>query len=255
MPFMPVTKRMAKMRAERKKTLQGYEVKSLGAQYERNQKAARTEFEAEQRGLLSQYQARMADYTTQLGQYEQSLRDYDQRAGQYQERANEYNRQVELYNTYNRLPGKFELRDTVLRAYGNQAIASPEYSALSNVRSAIFRDDGQGEGLWQLPSYALPAGYKMEYANERKGKYGVYYISKRAGPDPGEFTEAFPEASGIQAPTAPEAVDLSGITEKYTESLGRERDVYEREIGERKLAAQRARRRVSDRPMLSGERV
>lgn len=261
MPFMPVTKRMAEQRAARRKTLQGYEVKALGSRYESAQKAARQEFERAQTGLMSEYQANVANYSQQLGQYEQNLRNYEAAAGQYQQRANEYNRKVELFNTYTRLPGKFIAYDEVLRPFQS----GPEYDALlagdprfAKLQGAYTASLAQGTSgaptLERINKLYLPGGFNVEYANERYEGRGVYYLTARAGEDPGEFNESFPEST-FTAPMAPDVPDMSGLADKFTSSLKQEQDIYEREIGERKLAAQRARRRVGDRPMLSGETV
>lgn len=253
MPFMPVTRTMAARRAERKKTLQKYEIGAASAKFDTAKKAAMQNLTTAQQGLIADYQNRTAQYSQQLGQYQQAMSSYDQQLAQYQARANEYNQRVNLYNTYTRLPGKFEMRDSVLRAYGGEPISSPEYDVFRGGRGAIFRDDGGGEGIWQTPNWNLPAGLQLEYANERKGKYGVYYLTKRAGPDPGEFTDPFPTAPNISAPTMPTPADTSGVTAQYTKTIEEEKQAFEREIGERKLASQRARRRVSDRPLLAGE--
>lgn len=262
MPFMPVTKRMATQRAARRKTLQGYEVKALGSRYESAQKAARQEFERAQTGLLSEYQAGVADYSKRLGEYEQNMRNYEAAAGQYQQRADEYNRKVELFNTYTRLPGKFIAYDEVLRPDprdpGYEAITvtgDPRLSGLQGVYATRLGEGTSGAPtLLSLNKMFLPGGFNVEYANERYKGRGVYYLTTRAGPDPGEFTESFPEAT-FAAPMAPTPPDMSGLADKFSAEVKKEQDVYEREIGERKLAAQRARRRTADRPLLAGESV
>ena len=272
MPFMPVTSRMAKMRAERRKTLQGYEVKALGSRYESAQRAARAGFESEQRGLLSEYQSRVADYSAQLGQYEQNLRAYEQQVGQYQSKANAYNEAVNRYNTLTPLSGRFAPapgKDTSPTTLGflpsgktrsqylkdleqNYGPGSSLGQAFAPYRDIVFNKDAN---VTLFDAARLPDTLVLKEVDQTKGGSPIFQLYQRSGSDPGQFSEAYPDASGLQAPTAPSPVDTSGLFEKYAASLKQEQDVYEREIGERKLSAQRARRRVSDRPLLSGERV
>lgn len=268
MPFMPVTSRMAKLRAERRKTLQAYEVKALGSQYEKAQRETRARFESEQRGLLSEYQQRVAGYSQQLGQYEQTLRDYEARAGQYQAKADEYNRKVEAFNQLTPLSGRFfaapnkdigpsalafsptsKKREDYLkelaRDYGPD---SPLGRALAPYRYAVANKDAN---VTLIDSSKLPNIFTLKEIDRTKSGSPVFQIYQRGAPDPGEFTEAFPEAPTAAPPSAPTPVDTSGLVSKYTESLNKERDVYEREIGERRLASQRARRRLGERPLLT----
>jgi hypothetical protein len=44
---------------------------------------------------------------------------------------------------------------------------------------------------------------------------------------------------------------MQDLTAKYSTALKDEQEFFEREVGERRLASQRARRRIGDRPLLS----
>jgi hypothetical protein len=64
--------------------------------------------------------------------------------------------------------------------------------------------------------------------------------------DPGSFTETF----DMQAPTAPVARSIEPEIQRFEQRAAAEKDVLEREIGERKAGSLRARRRMTDRTML-----
>lgn len=64
--------------------------------------------------------------------------------------------------------------------------------------------------------------------------------------DPGSFTETF----DMQAPTAPVARSIEPDIQRFEQRAAAEKNVLEREIGERKAGSLRARRRMTDRTML-----
>ena len=87
---------------------------------------------------------------------------------------------------------------------------------------------------------------------------GVGYLKTKL--PSGGFTSLSPEQFAVRsqpeefrgkAPTAPEMVDTSGISQKLAE----EEIYFKREIGERKSSAVAARRRLGVRPLLSTEGV
>lgn len=257
MPFIPVTKAMAKRRAERSKTLQAFEVKSLGSRYEAAQKSARDQFQSEQQALVTQYQQQLDTYSKQLG-------DFETRARQFQASSDAYNAAVQRYNTLTGLPGTF----TAMPVSGK----SNTYLSIANVKSAqdlaqfdVNSPTGQilssiggidtitnpRDGVTRITGFDsanLPGNLVLKQVGTSPAGYPDFQLFQRAGGDPGEFT-----GSLGAAPTAPSAPETSNLGAKYTESLKQEQQYFEREIGERRLASQRARRRVSDRPLLSGE--
>lgn len=70
-----------------------------------------------------------------------------------------------------------------------------------------------------------------------------------APPDPGAFTEEFKMA----APQAPSAPSFTQDIQRFEQESDQARVRMEREVGERRSASMRARLRMTDRPMLSGE--
>lgn len=269
MPFMPVTKRMATQRAARRKTLQGYEVKSLGTRYDAAQRAAKQQFETEQQGLLSGYQQQVDNYAKQLGVYEQQLKTFEQASSAFQAKADEYNAKVNAFNTVSSLPGIFaqSVAKDRPKTWLDMRVSNKDESNLFMQGSEAFnelfgipgvnaiRTKDNKTIITGFDAAQLPSQYVLKQVGATGAGYLTFELQKRGAPDPGQFTESF-TAQVPTAPTAPGAApDTSGLIGKYTESLKKEQDVYEREIGERKLAAQRARRRTADRPLLAGESV
>lgn len=260
MPFRVISRAQAERRQARRSTTQGAEVKALGSRYESAQKAAREGFQAEQQGLLSGFQQQMENYGKNLSVFEQSAKDF-------QAKSEEYNKKVEAYQQVTPLPGTF----SALPISGRPAtyltasnIKSQEQADLYNMDSVLGKALSGVAGVdtenWARDNKTrikgfdadkLPSNYVLKQTGFSSGGIPEYQLAQRGSEDPGEFTEKFDAA----APTAPAYQGSEGLTEKYSAALKQEQDYFEREIGERKLASQRARRRVGDRPMLTGEKA
>jgi hypothetical protein len=257
MPFRVISRAQAERRQARRSTQQGAEVKALGSRYETAQKAAREGFRAEQQGLLSGFQQQMESYGKNLSVFEQSAKDF-------QARSEDYNKRVEAYQQVTPLPGTFSALPikgrpaTYLTAsniksmeqaqvYNMGGILGQALSGVAGVDTETWARDGQTR-IKGFDADKLPSNYVLKQTGFSSGGIPEYQLAQRGAEDPGEFTEKF-EAT---APTAPTYSGSEGLTEKYSAALKQEQDYFEREIGERKLASQRARRRVGDRPMLAG---
>jgi hypothetical protein len=257
MPFLQVSKAMAERRGARRKTRQAFEVAQLTGGYERAQAQARTGFESEQQAILQDYQRQLQTYSQGMTQYEQAARDF-------QSRSEQYNQAVERFNTLTTLPGTFSalpLKDrpgTYLSAnYGRDTVDRDLFTTGSQVGQALANVPGVDRRAWALDnqvriggfdSALLPNAFVLNQVGTSSGGIPMFSLSQRTGPDPGEFTEAFT----AQAPTAPTVQGSEGIAERYTAALQKEQEYFEREIGERRASSLRARRRMTDRPLLSG---
>jgi hypothetical protein len=259
MPFRIISRAQAERRQARRSTRQGSEIKSLGARYETAQKAAREGFRGEQQGLLSDFQQKMETYGKEMSVFEQSAKDF-------QAKSDEYNKKLESFQQVTPLPGTF----TALPIKGKPGtyltssnIKSMEEAQVYNMDSALGKalsgvagvdtETWARDGATRIKGFdadKLPSNYVLKQTGFSKGGYQEFQIAQRGAEDPGEFTDKFEAA----APEAPAYEGPEGLTEKYSAALKQEQDFFEREIGERKLASQRARRRVGDRPMLTGER-
>ena len=256
MPFRVISRAQMQRRQERRSTRQGAEVKALGSRYESAQKSARAGFEAEQQGLLAGFQQQMENYGRELSVFEQRARDF-------QAKSEAYNQKVEAYRQVTPLPGTFSALPiggrpaTYLTAsniksmedaqlYNMGGILGQALSGVAGVDTETWARDGQTR-IKGFDSNNLPSNYVLKLVGFSSGGIADYQLAKRGAEDPGEFTERF----DATAPAAPTYEGSEGLTEKYTAALKQEQDFFEREIGERKLASQRARRRVGDRPMLS----
>jgi hypothetical protein len=257
MPFRVISRAQAERRQARRSTTQGAEVKALGSRYEAAQKAAREGFRAEQQGLLSGFQQQMESYGKNLSVFEKSAKDF-------QAKSEEYNKRVEAYQQVTPLPGTFSALPikgkpaTYLTASNIKSQAQADlYNMDSVLGQALSGAAGVDTETWARDNKTrikgfdadkLPSNYVLKQVGFSSGGIPDYQIAKRGAEDPGEFTEKFEAV----APEAPTYSGSEGLTEKYSAALKQEQDFFEREIGERKLASQRARRRVGDRPMLAG---
>lgn len=257
MPFVQVSRRMAEARAGRRRTRQQFEIESLTGGLQQAQSAARNEFEREQAQIQQQYQTQLQSYTQQMGQFEQAVKSF-------QERSQEYNKAVDLYNTvvpydnvrFVALP-RADRPATYLSAEPGRSEAewnrylmnTPSGQALSGlpgVDTRVWAFDKQAR-ISGFDASKLPADFVLKEVDRSPAGYPIFSLSKRAGSDPGEFTEPVPQAN-IQAPDAP---SFEGLSARYEQSIREQGVVAEREIGERRAASMRARRRMTDRPLLS----
>jgi len=259
MPFRVISRAQEARRQARRSTRQGAEIKSLGSRYESAQKSAREGFQAEQQGLLSGFQQQMENYGKELSVFEQRAKDFQARASEYDAKVNLFNQVNPLAGTFTALPIKGKSRSFLTADSGkNQAernllnMGGQLANALSGV-PGFETEYWAGDRVTRVKGFdadQLPSNFVLKQVGVSKGGYQQFQLAQRGSTDPGEFTERF----DATAPTAPTYQGTEGLTEKYSAALKSEQDFFEREIGERKLAAQRARRRVGDRPMLTGEK-
>ena len=258
MPFRAVSRAQAERRQGRRSTRQSAEIKSLGSRYESAQKSAREGFQAEQQGLLSGFQQQMENYGKELSVFEQRAKDF-------QAKASAYDAKVDLFNTVNPIAGTF----TALPIQGkSRTFLTAEAGRNQEERNLLNMGGQLANALAGVPGFEteywagdrvtrvkgfdadlLPSNFVLKQVGFSGGGYQQFQIAQRGSTDPGAFTEKF----DATAPEAPAYQGTEGLTEKYSAALKSEQEFFEREIGERKLASQRARRRVNDRPMLTGE--
>jgi hypothetical protein len=258
MPFVTVSRRMAEQRAARRRTRQQFEIESLTGQFAAGQESARNQFQSQQASILGQYQSQISDYTQRMSQYEQAAQEF-------QRRSDEYNAAVDRFNTITRLPGEFVAtpKSGLPATYVSANIPSSNFGSNVNfltsgaLGQALAGQPGVSTQVWAMDKQArisgvdiaqLPSQFVVQQVGSSPAGYPKFSIAQRAGADPGEFNAAMPEAVG----PAPSAPDFSQLSEEYQRSIAQQRDTVEREIGERRAASMRARRRMTDRPLLSG---
>lgn len=256
MPFRVISRAQAERRQARRSTRQGAEVKALGGRYESAQKAAREGFQREQQGILAGYQQQMEKYGQELSVFEQRARDF-------QAKSAEYDKKVELFNKVTPLPGTFSalpiegrpatyLTASNIRSqedanlYNMTGILGQALAGVSGVDTETWARDNQTR-IKGFDADKLPSNYVLKQTGFSSGGIPEYQLAQRGAEDPGEFTGRMEG----EAPTAPTYEGVQGLTEKYSAALKEEQDYFEREVGERKLASQRARRRIGDRPLLA----
>ena len=256
MPFRVISRAQAERRQARRSTRQGAEVKALSGRYESAQKAASDGFQREQQGILAGYQQQMEKYGQELSVFEQRARDF-------QAKSAEYDKKVELFNKVTPLPGTFSalpidgrpatyLTSSNIKSqedanlYNMTGILGQALSGVAGVDTETWARDGQTR-IKGFDADKLPSNYVLKQTGFSSGGIPEYQLAQRGAEDPGEFTGRM---EGV-APTAPAYEGVQGLTEKYSAALKQEQDYFEREVGERKLASQRARRRIGDRPLLS----
>ena len=259
MPFIQVSRRMAERRAARRQTRQQFEVQGLSARFERAQQQTRAAFQAEQQGILQDFQRQMATYGEQM-------QTYEQQAQQYQEAVQSYNQAVERYNTMNRLDGvrfigqriqgrpatylsidpAFDRNDPNFNRYLTTTASGQALLGIPGVVTNVWAVDQQAR-IQGFDAAQLPDQFALKDVGRSPGGNPMFELYQRGGPDPGEFTATMPTA-----PTAPTAQSTEGLAARFTESLEREREMFEREIGQRRAATMTARRRIGARPLLSG---
>jgi hypothetical protein len=246
---------MAERRAGRRQTRQQFEVQALTSRFEGAQQQARASFQAEQQGILQGFQQ-------QMEQYGQQMESYEAQAQRFQEATKAYNEAVNRFNTVNTLPGTFTATpvsgrpgtfltaDSFGSAASNFLAGTSTFQALSGVPGANVMTQ-YASGLPSVRGFdaaQLPSDLVLSQVGSSRAGYPQFQVAQRAGPDPGAFT-----AELGPAPEAPDTPSIEGLSQQYTESLERERQFFEREIGARRSASMRARRRIGARPLLSGE--
>jgi hypothetical protein len=226
MPFAQITRQTAERRAARRQSRQQFEIQALTSRFEGAQQQARAGFQAEQQGILQNFQQ-------QMQQYGQELESYEAQVQRFQQASQDYNQAVDRFNTIRQLPG-------IHAVAGNPFGPSEGLTYVGGM---------QGAGNAAPSRSNLTADFIFDSV-QRDPTTGLYFgrLSQRGGPDPGAFT-----AELGAAPQAPDTPTVENISQQYTESLERERQFFEREIGARRSASMRARRRIGARPLLSGE--
>lgn len=257
MPFRVVSKSQMERRQARRSTRQGFEVKSLGSKFDAAQKSISQSFKTEQQGLLSDFQKRTETYGKEMSVFEQRAKDF-------QAKSDEYNKKVEAYQKVTPLPGTFSALtisgkpNTYLTAsniksqeqadlYNMDSVLGKALSGVAGVDTENWARDNKTR-IKGFDADKLPSNYVLKQTGFSAGGIPEYQLAQRGAEDPGEFKETF----DATAPTAPKYEGAGGLSEKYSAALKKEQEYFDREIGERKLASQRARRRVGDRPMLAG---
>jgi hypothetical protein len=92
----------------------------------------------------------------------------------------------------------------------------------------------------------LPDTLVLKQTGSTPAGYPKFQLAQRQGANPGDFDVAAPQFEGA----APDAPSFEGLAQEFTASVARQREFTEREIGERRAGTIRARRRMTDRPML-----
>lgn len=146
-------------------------------------------------------------------QYSALSRQYEQQLGQYQSSLDAYNQRAADYSS--RVDQYINVLNEIERARGQ------------NITASLFNSSFLGSVFGEIPYADVPA----------------------TPADPGSFTERFTMA----APSAPKAPSFERDISKFKTESEQARVRMEREVGERRAGTMRARRRMTDRPMLSGE--
>ena len=187
-------------------------------------------------------------------EYQEKLKGYDIASKAFEEKSKAHQGALEKYLQKEYLPDAmsyFPYGDgyfTPSASYNSSRTYWDSRTGRLTAAGQQLRDRLVSYGL--KPRYStgldfnLPDDFDWEHTGTSPGGEVTYgKISKRLGPNPGEFAET--------APGAPQMADLSAARQK----LGEEEQYFKRETGERKLAGVRARRRTQERPLLAGEKV
>lgn len=228
---------------------------------------------AEYEKKVSEYDAAYGSYESRFNEYQQSVNQFNTRVLEYQGRVAAYNEALEKYTTKTPLtfaPGAaYKIWDgyrwagsipvtgniKISQIYGqNYYYFGSPLSYSQNKYGGMYTPE-VNQSLNQAVKYIGSTGFVLkegyEFVPTEFNKGGMSGdIVKRGGADPGEFTEKFTETFTMEAPEAPAepaTLDLSAEKAKLEE----ERNIMEREIGERTKARTRAVQRGQQRPMLS----
>jgi uncharacterized phage infection (PIP) family protein YhgE len=179
---------------------------------------------AEIQNIQSQYQQDVMGAQGRLTQAQTSATSkFSDLSKQYETQLRSY--QDELTN-YNQRANQFAAR---VDQYIN-TISQIESATRQNTQAMLFNFATGGKGAFGEP------------ARE--------FVTVPATPeDPGDFTERFTRA----VPQAPQAPSFEQDITRFKQESEQAKVSMQRELGERQAASMRARRRMTDRPLLSGE--
>ena len=248
MPFVQVTKKMAERRAGRRRSRQQFEIESLTGGLQRGTASAAAQFTDEQNKIQQSYQSQLADYADRLKQFESQTQSF-------KGKFDAYNAAVDRFNTTADLPGEFFAfrNDSFLPV--TRGVNRNIFNMNSPTGQALAGVPGLTTATWaadrttRINSFNpnnLPDTLVLKQTGSTPAGYPTFQLAQRQGPNPGEFNVAAPTFEGA----APDAPSFEGLAQEFTASVSRQREFTEREIGERKAGALRARRRMTDRTML-----
>jgi hypothetical protein len=223
---LPGPSRYQKQAAARRRT---GDITRLADQYQRNVQAitgeyeqAFAQFQQQTKEKLAPYESALERYQTETyPAYEKAAENYRAQSLAFEKKIEGYNKAVASFNTWNPVASDVNYWDFLANYLGG--------------KEADIGLVYEWEQTREVPMVAA---------------YGT--VTKRAGPDPGEFTEKFEEKlpTAPDAPTPPEigAFDAS----QFDARRGQLETEFKRELGERRSARQRAVSRGGARPLLQG---
>lgn len=252
MPFV-TTRAQATRRAGRRRGLQQFEVAQLQSQYKQNIMSAQSDLQTAQGQAAAEFSNLSKQYETGLTQYRDSLAAYDARGEAFASKVDQYINTISQIenarsqNTVRQLAVSSGLVNFLDVPWAKYTELAPGHSV--NNGMVEFEVDVGGEGS-VYTTRRIPLS---EYNAAEFGGAGNFVLTDYelldvpATPaDPGSFTETF----DMRPPTAPTARSIDPERAEFERRATAEKDMLEREIGERRAGSVRARRRMTDRTML-----
>lgn len=252
MPFV-TSRAQAARRASRRRPRQQFEIGQLESQYKQNILSAQTELQTAQSQAASEFSELSKQYETGLTQYRDNLAAYEARGEAFATSIDQY---INTINTIQR--AKAENMQRHLMVTGGLAdIFRPSWARFTDLATGHtlnngvveFQEDVGGEGSFMTTTRVPLSRYNpAEYGGTVSSVLTDYdLVDVPATPtDPGSFTETF----DMRTPAAPTARSIDPERQEFERRAIAEKDMLEREVGERKAGSLRARRRMTDRPML-----
>lgn len=209
---------------------------------DRNLLNLQRDFKKAQDQYNTEYSSALNGFQTKMSAYQAQSKAYEDKFNAYKGRLDTYNAALDKYNTKTPL-------DWGVEQYSNGAYAIPAfYNAKYGDQAPLAAHNKLAAlGVSFMSSSPYSTYFKVDdkqFAFDMQGinkniPYGT--LSKRGGPDPGNFTEQFTEA----APVAPAEVDTTAAKAKLSAASDR----YSREVAEKKAGRLNAR---MNRSMLGG---
>lgn len=217
-------------------------------------------FQDAQKQYTTGYQQAMSEYQGKLADYSKLAEKYESDVAGYLAKSKEYGDYLSSFYITDPKKGP----DVVVRDGGTFKASSDGKSYYEVPGSSNFQFVKTGVKPVQRTGVRYIYPTNPQAPQIPRAEYYTYTQNFDTGylktPMDGKFTEKTPEQftqrvapqlSGQSAPVAPEMSDVAPLRQKFAE----EQQYFERESGERKLAASRARRRTQERPLLAGEKV
>jgi hypothetical protein len=254
---LPGPSRYQKQASARRRT---GDITRLADQYQRNVEAITGEYEQAFSQFQAQTKEKMAPYEQALGEYTAAMPEYEKQAAAYAQRLSDFQNRMQAYNTaleaYSTRTDKFAVpvgQLTVNNPRGMFYLPSVKSGKSKEMNLALQAFGLSPENLTDTTVFSVDENL-FEYEETSFSKGGTTgFLYRRAGPDPGAFTEQFTEAAPVAPKIAGAPPEIAAFDASQFEARrGQLETEFQRELGERRSARQRAVSRGGARPLLQG---